>query len=65
MDPTRNQQEGSQEAQDELMNLMTVMYITIQVVLSSGDDMAEVHKQLGKIHVPGLSSERSNCLLYS
>lgn len=47
------------------MNLMTIMYITIQVVLSSGDDMADVHRQLGETHVPGLTSERSNCLLYS
>ncbi|ETS79613.1 hypothetical protein PFICI_09466 [Pestalotiopsis fici W106-1] len=46
LDPTKHQSEGSQEAQDELMNLMTIMYITIQEVLGSGEEMAEVRDKL-------------------
>lgn len=46
LDPTKHQTEGSQEAQDELMNLMTIMYITIQEVLGSGEEMVEVREKL-------------------
>lgn len=46
MDPAKQPQEGSQEAQDELMNLMTIMYITIQEVLSDRKDMATVQTKL-------------------
>ncbi|KJZ80566.1 hypothetical protein HIM_00416 [Hirsutella minnesotensis 3608] len=33
-------QGGTQEAQDEMMNLMTIMYITIQETLNDPDDMS-------------------------
>jgi hypothetical protein len=42
----RDSQESSQEAQDELMNLMTVMYMTIQVVLGDGGGLEDVHETL-------------------
>ncbi|RCI08683.1 hypothetical protein L249_4856 [Ophiocordyceps polyrhachis-furcata BCC 54312] len=42
-----NQQQASpQEAQDELMNLMTIMYITIQETLNDPDDMSSSYEKL-------------------
>lgn len=41
-------QEGTQEAQDELMNLMTIMYIAIQEVLNDRNAMAKVQTKLGR-----------------
>ncbi|KAK6079429.1 transmembrane hyphal anastomosis protein ham2 far11 [Seiridium cupressi] len=46
LDPVKQPQEGTQEAQDELMNLMTIMYITMQDVLNDRDDMVEIHRKL-------------------
>lgn len=41
------QQQGSQqEAQDELMNLMTIMYICIQETLNDPEDMASAYNKL-------------------
>lgn len=40
------QQASPQEAQDELMNLMTIMYIAIQETLNSPSDMSLSHKAL-------------------
>ncbi|KAI1876479.1 hypothetical protein JX265_004005 [Neoarthrinium moseri] len=45
-DTTRPPQEGSQEAQDELMNLMTIMYMTIQVVLGNRHELPGVHDKI-------------------
>ena len=44
-DESRNQA-SSQEAQDELMNLMTIMYISIQETLNDPDDMSTVYGKL-------------------
>ncbi|PHH84780.1 hypothetical protein CDD83_1404 [Cordyceps sp. RAO-2017] len=40
------QQASPQEAQDELMNLMTIMYITIQETLNDPDDMSSSYQKL-------------------
>ncbi|PFH59318.1 hypothetical protein XA68_12519 [Ophiocordyceps unilateralis] len=40
------QQASPQEAQDELMNLMTIMYITIQETLNDPDDMSSSYGKL-------------------
>ncbi|KAM4056113.1 hypothetical protein HRG_003035 [Hirsutella rhossiliensis] len=40
------QQTSPQEAQDELMNLMTIMYITIQETLNDPDDMSSSYGKL-------------------
>ncbi|KAI1498230.1 hypothetical protein F5X99DRAFT_412311 [Biscogniauxia marginata] len=45
-EPIRPPGGGLQDAQDELMNLMTIMYIFIQEVLSDREEMALVRKQL-------------------
>lgn len=37
-----------QESQDELMNLMTIMYIAIQATLNDPDDMSLVYGKLSK-----------------
>lgn len=39
---------SGQEAQDELMNLMTVMYMMIQHAIAYPDDLDALRKQLGK-----------------
>ncbi|EFY97269.2 DUF3402 domain protein [Metarhizium robertsii] len=41
-----HQQASPQEAQDELMNLMTIMYIAIQETLNDTDDMSSSYKAL-------------------
>ncbi|KHN94137.1 Protein required for hyphal anastomosis (HAM-2) [Metarhizium album ARSEF 1941] len=41
-----HQQASPQEAQDELMNLMTIMYISIQETLNDSDDMSSSYKAL-------------------
>jgi hypothetical protein len=38
------------------MNLMTIMYITIQEVLGSGEEMVEVREKLRRFPVSGLVS---------
>lgn len=48
--PTRNdshtlQQTELQMAQEELLNLMTILYISIQTTLGEPDEMAESKKQ--------------------
>lgn len=40
------QQASPQEAQDELMNLMTIMYIAIQETLSDPEDMSSSYGKL-------------------
>ena len=40
------QQASPQEAQDELMNLMTIMYIAIQETLSDPEDMSSSYRKL-------------------
>lgn len=35
-----------QEALDELMNLMTIMYMMIQEVLADGDELRDLERQL-------------------
>ena len=40
------QQASPQEAQDELMNLMTIMYIAIQETLSDPEDMSSAYGKL-------------------
>lgn len=42
------QQTNSQEAHDELMNLMTIMYISVQETLNDPDDMSSVYGKLRK-----------------
>jgi hypothetical protein len=42
------QQTNSQEAHDELMNLMTIMYISLQETLNDPDDMSSVYGKLRK-----------------
>lgn len=37
-----------QETQDELMNLMTIMYIAIQETLNDPDDMSSTYAKLRK-----------------
>jgi hypothetical protein len=37
-----------QETQDELMNLMTIMYMTMQEVLNDRKGMVSVHEELRK-----------------
>jgi hypothetical protein len=44
---------GSQELLDELMNLMTVLYMSLQQVISCPDDFTTVHDQLCALN-PGL-----------
>ena len=43
-----DQQGTSQEAQDELMNLMTIMYIVLQEALQDPEDMASPYDKLRK-----------------
>lgn len=38
------------------MNLMTIMYITIQEVLGSGEEMVEVREKLRRFPVSGFDS---------
>lgn len=40
------QQANPQEAQDELLNLMTIMYIAIQETLNDPDDMSSTYGKL-------------------
>jgi hypothetical protein len=40
------QQTNPQEAQDELLNLMTIMYIAIQETLNDPDDMSSTYGKL-------------------
>jgi hypothetical protein len=40
------QHTSAQEAQDELMNLMTIMYIAIQETLNDPEDMASTYGKL-------------------
>jgi hypothetical protein len=47
------QQASPQEAQDELMNLMTIMYIAIQETLNDPEDMSSSYKALCKCFVAG------------
>ena len=42
------QPEGLQEKQDELMNLMTIMYTTLQEILNDRAGMAAVQEKLRK-----------------
>jgi hypothetical protein len=60
LDSANQQQEGTQEAQDELMNLMTIMYITIQEVLGSDDDMMDVRGKLRMYSVTRSHSKTAN-----
>lgn len=43
---TQGQHGNPQEAQDELMNLMTIMYIAIQETLNDPEDMASTYGKL-------------------
>ncbi|KAG5928816.1 hypothetical protein E4U53_002582 [Claviceps sorghi] len=47
-----HQQASPQEAQDELMNLMTIMYIAIQQTLNDPLDMSSSHKALVELDPP-------------
>lgn len=42
------QQAGPQEAHDELMNLMTIMYIAVQETLNSPEAMSSTCSKLGE-----------------
>lgn len=42
----QGQHGNPQEAQDELMNLMTILYIAIQETLNDPEDMASTYKKL-------------------
>lgn len=42
----QGQYTSPQEAQDELMNLMTIMYIAIQETLNDPEDMASTYGKL-------------------
>ncbi|KAI0122820.1 required for hyphal anastomosis [Xylariales sp. AK1849] len=48
-------QEGMQEAQDELMNLMTIMYLTMQEVVNDRKEMELVHEKLIELN-PNIAS---------
>jgi hypothetical protein len=43
-----DQQGTPQESQDELMNLMTIMYVVIQETLTSEEEMSSTCEQLCK-----------------
>lgn len=43
-----------QEAHDELMNLMTIVYIAIQETLNDPDHMSDVHQKLRMCQAPPL-----------
>ncbi|KAG6011792.1 hypothetical protein E4U41_005437, partial [Claviceps citrina] len=47
-----HQQASPQEAQDELMNLMTIMYISIQETLNDPPGMSSSHKALLELEPP-------------
>lgn len=40
------QQASAQDAQDELMNLLTIMYIVVQETLNDPEDMASTEAKL-------------------
>jgi hypothetical protein len=46
-----------QEALDELMNLMTIMYMMIQEVLANGDELGDLETQLRECSVSELSQQ--------
>ncbi|PHH68890.1 hypothetical protein CDD82_199 [Ophiocordyceps australis] len=49
-DDMQQQQPVSQEVQDELLNLMTIVYISIQQTLHDAEAMASVHTQLVELN---------------
>lgn len=49
----QQQHANIQEAQDELMNLMTIMYIAIQETLNDPEDMSSAY---GKLRMSALPS---------
>lgn len=52
------QHNSAQEAQDELMSLMTIMYIAIQETLNDPEDMASTYGKLCEF-VPGFIGDGS------
>lgn len=56
-DPRLVQPGGAQEAQDELINLMTIMYIIIQEALSFPKDLEATRSELRK-HEPRATSPK-------
>lgn len=44
------QQASAQDAQDELMNLLTIMYIVVQETLNDPEDMASTEAKLRMYH---------------
>lgn len=45
------QQANAQDAQDELMNLLTIMYIVVQETLNDPEDMASTEAKLRMYHI--------------
>lgn len=49
------QHNSAQEAQDELMNLMTIMYVAVQETLNDPEDMSSTYGKLCKLFLRLLS----------
>jgi hypothetical protein len=48
-----------QEALDELMNLMTIMYMMIQEVLANSDELVDLEAQLRECPLSEFSQQNS------
>lgn len=48
------QQASAQDAQDELMNLLTIMYIAVQETLNDPEEMSPTYGKL-RMHTPHVS----------